>query len=104
MLFFIVKEQSHDVPYLSVWNGLTGVGIDDDALGSHVGSLHVLEHGLFVMQPLAGDLLGGEVLATGQLQGDLEGVGVDVVEVLHAAGHVVPLGAVRDSAGEVIAA
>ena len=69
-----------------------------------MGSLHVLEHGLFVVQPLASDLLGGEVLAAGQLEGDLECVGVDVVEVLHAAGHVVPLGAVRDSAGEVIAA
>lgn len=44
------------------------------------------------------------VLATRQLQGDLHGVGVNVVKVLHSAGNVVPLGAVGDSTGEAIPA
>ncbi len=44
------------------------------------------------------------MLAAGQLQRDLQRIGVDVVEVLHPTGDDVPLGAVGDAARELLPA
>ena len=81
--------------------GSPGVA-EDEALHAHVRGLDVPEEGLLVVCPLL--LEGGpaRVAAAAKLEGDLEAVGVDVVEVLHAAGHVVPTRPVRDSAWELL--
>ena len=44
--------------------------------------LHVGQQSLLVVPPVLGQGVGPGVLAAGQLQGDLQRVGVDVVEVL----------------------
>ena len=42
------------------------------------------------------------MLAATQLQRDLHGIAMDVVEVLHTSRHIVPLGTVGDSTGKVV--
>ena len=65
-----------------------------------VNSLYVEEEGLPVLLPESGQLPVLRVLDTAQLQGQLHVVGVQVVPVLHAPGHAVPLGPVGDPLGE----
>ena len=74
----------------SFGDGLPGVGVQDAAPEPHVRGLHEPEEGLPVELPLPGQLGRLGELAAAELHGDLEAVGVEVVEVLHAAGHVVP--------------
>ena len=71
-------------------NGLATVGVDDAPPEPHVRRLHEPEEGLPVELPLPGKLRPLGELAAAELHGDLEAVGVEVVEVLHAAGDVVP--------------
>ena len=66
--------------------------------------LQIPEERHIVVEPLVKELgLVGE-LAAGDLHRDLHGAPVEVVEVLHAAGDGVPLGAVRHAVVEVVAA
>ena len=55
-----------------------------------------------VFLPEALQLLLPRVLAAGELEGELHGVGEEVVEVLHAPLHDVPVGAVGDAAGKIV--
>ena len=74
-----------------------------DSFGSQVPLLQIGQHAIPVSIPLLGYAAHRRVLAAAQLDRDLEAVGEDVVEVLHSAADDVPLGAVGDSAGEVVA-
>ena len=74
---------------------------EHESLHAHVRGLDVPEERLLVVGPLLLEGGPGGVPAAAELEGDLEAVGVDVVEVLHAAGHVVPPRSVRDSAWEL---
>ena len=53
--------------------------------GSRAHQLDEAQKCLLVLRPLALQLRGGRVLATGELERDLHAVAVQVVEVLHAA-------------------
>ncbi len=63
----------------------------------------VVEEAAPVVGPLSLERVGRRVLAAAQLHRDLETVGELVVEVLHAARNVVPVGAVGDAVDKVVA-
>lgn len=65
-------------------------------------SFYEAQQRFFVVIPLTRQLTGRGIFATAEFEGDFEAVGVDVVEVLHAAADFVPKGAVRDAVGEVV--
>lgn len=58
--------------------------------------LHVLDQGALVLVPLLRQFARLRVLAAAQFQRDFETVAEHVVEVLHAAVQLVPIGAVGD--------
>ena len=64
--------------------------VDHLAPDPQVGGLHELEERLLVQVPLLQEVLAPGIFAAAQLHRDLEAVGVDVVEVLHPTGNVVP--------------
>ena len=66
--------------------------------------LQIPEEGHIVVEPLVKELCFVGELAARDLHRDLHGAPVEVVEVLHAAGDGVPLGAVRHAVVEVVAA
>ena len=57
-----------------------------------------LDERLLVVLPLGLKLRRRRVLVAAQLEGDLEVVGGEVVEVLHPSGHGIPCRPVRDAA------
>ena len=83
----------------------TGViaGGQHEALDARVHLFHVVEERAAIVAPLVGQLGGARILAARELDRDLHAVRVHVVEVLHAAGHVVPLGAIGDAVLELVA-
>lgn len=69
-----------------------------------MGELHVFNEGFLVFVPFGRKLGPRWVLAARQLQGDLEAVGENVVEVLHATGQVIPICSVGDTVRECLIA
>lgn len=72
--------------------------VHDDALDAHVTLLDELDQRLAVVVPLLGQTLGRRKFVAAEFERDLERVRGKIVEVLHAARHRVPLGAVGDAA------
>lgn len=79
-------------------------GILHQTLDADVRLAQQLQQRALVALPLLRQGAGGRELAAGQLNGQLEAVAEGVVEVLHAAGQLVPVGAVGDAAGEAVVA
>ena len=76
--------------------------VDHQALEADVRQPDELVERVHVVAPVLAEGAAGRPLLAAELHGDLEAVGGQVVEVLHAAAHRVPLGAVGDSVGEVV--
>ena len=66
--------------------------------------LHVTQQTFLIPKPLLHQRRGWWVLATAQFKGDLEGVGMDIVEILHTPWDIVPVSSISDATGKIVAA
>ena len=71
-------------------NWFLSFAVSDDTMNAPVRSLHELQQRLLIQLPLIRELRGIRVFAAGELKRYFEAVRVDVVEVLHATGYIIP--------------
>lgn len=86
---------------LGVGDG-SALRVVDVALDADVREPHVLVQRVEVVLPVLGERVARREFGAAELDGELEAVGGQVVVVLHAAAHRVPLGAVGDAVREVV--
>ncbi len=76
--------------------------IDHESLDANVREPDEFVESVHVVLPVLGERVARRELLTAELDGDLEAVRGQVVKVLHATAHRIPVGAVGDAVREVV--